>query len=64
MRMALWMGLSKWVSMSCLCVVRWMALTSVASEGLSSCDERRAQGVLAGCNHVLGEVSAFLVPPG
>ena len=28
-RMALCMGLSKWVSMSCLCVVRWMARTSV-----------------------------------
>ena len=27
--MAFWMGLSTWLSTSCLCKVRWMALTSV-----------------------------------
>ena len=27
--MAFWMGLSMWVSTSCLCVVHWMALMSV-----------------------------------
>ena len=41
MRMALCLGLSTWVSMSCLCVVRWMALTSFL--GGVMCAKRCAQ---------------------
>ena len=54
-RMAIWMGLSTWMSTSCVCVVRWMALTMVFWGAM--CAERCAQWFEeeGGCVHLACE---------